>query len=715
MSPEQARGQPVDKRSDVWAFGCVLYEMLTGRRAFEGETVTDTLAGILKTPPDWSALPADTPSAVVTLLKRCLDKDRGRRVADAATLIYALDPNGTPEETPAPLAGKAPASSRRATWLLAAALAGVLVAGAAVAWLRPSTPPREVARLSLPLPAGVVSIASSPSGRELAYNGPFPEGGLFLRSFDAFEPRAFAPGVGPAVSFAFSPDGRSIAFLSLQENAIMRVDVRGGAALLACSGVDFRLFSGMTWDSSGIVFSMTGDGVFRCSPTTGAVERLLTVAHDEVASSPRLLPDGRGLLLSIATTNGAPRGGDPPGIVVYELASGERKTLVEIGSNAVYVPTGHLLYTRRGTLFAAPFDAPRREVVGEPVPVVEGVLNTGILQDGPQFAASAAGHLYYRQGPSLRTDNPELELVLADRTGALEKLPLPPGRYVDVRASPDGTRLAVGTDDGTEAAISVYRFGGPGALQRLTFGGRNLAPVWSPDGERIAFQSDRDGAAGVYAQRADGNSPAERLTTPGDGETHAPESWSPDGERLLVTVGKGSRYSLHVLSVGDKALAPLGVESTEPIRAVFAPDGRWIAYDQAGRAGDPRGVYVQPFPPTGATYQAPHYGSLQLDFHPVWSSDGTGLLYTPSAGALVFVSVATSGGVTFGTPVELRAAVAGARTAGERRAFDVLSDGGFVGAVDEGTGALAGANAIAPEVRVVLNWFDELERLAPAK
>jgi Tol biopolymer transport system component len=264
--------------------------------------------------------------------------------------------------------------------------------------------------------------------------------------------------------------------------------------------------------------------------------------------------------------------------------------------------------------------------------------------------------------------------------------------------------------------VSIFPLDGTSTVRRLTFGGKNHFPIWSPDGARVALQSDREGDLGIFTQRADGTGTAERLTRPAKGEAHAPESWSPDGKTLLFTVQEGTTYSLWSLSIENGNAAPLGdVRSTEPIDPVFSPDGRWIAYRV--RIGNEAlssnsGVYVQPFPPTGARYQAPR---VTQDFHPVWTPDGDSLVYVPSAqsGLLAIVRVMKDRGVTFGVPMTVPAVVTGGVLSGGRRAYDVLPDGRFIGLVVPGdTLSTVGA---ASQIRVVLNWTEELKRSVPTR
>jgi Tol biopolymer transport system component len=289
-----------------------------------------------------------------------------------------------------------------------------------------------------------------------------------------------------------------------------------------------------------------------------------------------------------------------------------------------------------------------------------------------------------------------------------------------VRASRDGARLAIGSDDGKQALVSILELAGTSAMRRLTFVGQNRFPIWSPDGQRVAFQSDREGDSGIFVQRADGNGPAERLTK-ATGEVHIPESWSPDGRYMSFSVFKGVTVSLWVLSMADgKATRYGGVESTEPIGSVFSPDGQWIAYSTtptaAGNSGfsSSRGVYIQPFPATGAYYQVPKRQPPQFDFHPVWGPKGTVLFYVPTAlsGQLAAVTVTRQPGVVFGTLAMLPARVTAGRLSTETRAYDILPDGRFVGLVGASEADPAPV-ASSGQLRVVLNWFEELKQRVP--
>jgi serine/threonine-protein kinase len=414
------------------------------------------------------------------------------------------------------------------------------------------------------------------------------------------------------------------------------------------------------------------------------------------------------VLFTLATGLSAPAW-DKAHIVVQSLRSGERKTLIEGGSDARYVPTGHLVYALGGTLFAVPFDLRRLEITGGPVPMVEGVRRGITLSGGAaEFSVSDTGSLVYILGPTA-TSNALRAFVLADRAGDTEPLNLPPGAYVHPRVSPDGTRLAFGTDDGNEANVWIYELSGASAPRRITFSGKNRFPVWSGDGQRVAFQSDRDGDLGLFWQRADGAGAPERLTKGEQGASHVPESWSRDGKHVLFTVAQGSTFTLWTYALDDRKATPLGdVRSDRLIGAVFSPDGRWVAYASAGPNGN--GGYVQPFPATGARYQIPH---LYADYHPLWASDGKELFYIPAYGRFAAVSVQTQPSVTFGNPVEMTMVTfTRSHFSTDVRSYDLTPSGKFVALVDPQEQSGSGPSA-APEIRVVLNWFEELKRRVP--
>jgi Tol biopolymer transport system component len=731
MSPEQVKGKPADKRSDIWAFGCVLYEMLTSRRAFPGDDLSDTLAAVLRGEPDWNALPSDdVPPAIRTLIRRCLDKDRRERLGDIAGALFVLrDPllSGATSGAVPTAAPVAASRTRRALAYVGIALLAAAVTSAGWWAFRPSPQPAQVARflISLPqneslLPTVTRVVAISPDGTKLAY---ISSGGLHMRRMSGGESTVVSrPSAGAVGSATFSPDGESLVFWAGRERKLKRIAATGGAAVTLC---DAAVPFGITWGVDGIVFGQGSSGIARVSPEGGSPEVLATVEGDEQAAAPQLLSDGDSLLFTIAPSSATQDAWDRARVVIQSLRSHRRTTIIEGGSEARYLPTGHLVYAAGGVLFARPFDLRRLRPLGPPAPIVEGIrrgsgIRTGLLSPGIwsalQFAVSDTGTLVYVAGPGLLST--DVQLTINDRAGTRTRLKLPPGPYQWPRVSPDGNRLAYGTDDGKEANIWIYDLTREAPARRLTFEGHNRFPVWSGDGKWVAFQSDREGDQAIFRQEADapGAKNAERLTKPEAGASHAPEAWSPDGETLLFNSTKGSEVALQMLSLSSRRTTPWpGVQTTMWPNAVFSPDGHWVGY--AARALDgPAVVYVEPFPPTGLKFQV-----ASGDAHfPVWSRDGRELFYNDASravnGRVGFVSAAVATRPSFrvvGSPVQtprffntVASGVARART------YDVLPDGRFVGVADESL--LVDQPAIS-EIQVVLNWFEDLKTRVPTK
>jgi eukaryotic-like serine/threonine-protein kinase len=455
------------------------------------------------------------------------------------------------------------------------------------------------------------------------------------------------------------------------------------------------------------VFGQGGKGIMRVSPNGGAPELIVTVNDGEEAHGPQLLPGGQHVIFTLAAGTALQRW-DSARIVVQSLKSGERKILVEGGSDARYVSTGHLVYAVSGSLFARPFDVRRLEVMGDATPVVTGVSRSvGGVTGVAHFSVSSAGSLVYVPGP-VAAWSPRLDLALIDRKGKVERLNLPAGGYLSPRASPDGTRIVFGTDDGKEAIVWTYKLSGSSAMQRLTIGGNNRFPIWSPDGKRIVFQSDRDGDRALFWQPADGTGRAERLTTPNEGEAHVPESWSPTADSLLLTVVKGADMSLWTFSLQDRRATPFGdVHSSDPTGAVFSPDGRWVAYTSTERGRTT--IYVQPFPSTGAKY--PLFAKGFDTPHAVtWSPDGRELFFNPRPGGFEAVSVTTEPTFAFGKPVALPRPFRLSQPAA-RRSYDITRNGKFLGQIE--SEQAESSVATAPQINVVLNWFEELRARVP--
>jgi eukaryotic-like serine/threonine-protein kinase len=709
MSPEQAKGREADKRSDVWSFGAVLYEMLTGRRAFDGDDVSDTMASVLKSEPDWSIVAADVPPAVVSLMKGCLVKDRRQRVSDISIAKFvlkdlsAMGVVGSAGVPVAPVAGRS-----RWTQVLAIAIAVIstaLIVGIVMWLMQPAVPPVTVARFSL-IPEGPFTsavqqlVAISPDGNRIAYNA---SGRLRVRSLGEVESRAITDVDTIALNPVFSPDNTDIAFTSFSNTglALRRIPAVGGTAATVASFPSITNFSGISWSREGIL-KVPADG--------GTPERIVAVDADQIAHGPQMLPDGRTVLFTLAKAVGDDRW-DKAQIVAQSLADGTRRVLLEGGSDARYLASGHLLYAVGGTIFAVPFDAATLTIKGPAVPAIVGVRRAvGGTSGGAHLAVSESGTLTYLPGPAAAYSTGGT-LVIGDGRSDPTPLKVPAGVYAHPRVSPDGRLLAVSKSEAGSPDIWTYELSGGAEMQRLTFGGRSRFPIWSADSRRVTYQSIQD--RGIWWVAVDGGTP-ERLTTPLENEEHAPESWSPDGSRLLFAFRKGSVNSLWVLTMADRKTMPVGqIQSVESLSATFSPDGRWIAYASTERGGGVlspnRGVFVEPFPPTGAKRQAP---KRLLDYHPRWAPDGNGLWYVPGATRpLVLVPLKLQPSIVFGMPVEMTRAPLPGLLSLDVRGYDVLPDGRIV-SVSSNT---AGAAAFPLEFRVVLNWFEELKRLAPSK
>jgi serine/threonine-protein kinase len=719
MSPEQAKGRPADKRSDVWAFGCVLYEMLSEKRAFAGEDVSDTLAAVLRGDPDWTALPATTPAPIRRLLRRCLEKDRKKRLADAADAGLEINEALTGTlDTVTPSASTVVMAQPR--WRRAMPIAvGVLLAGAVIGaamWsVRPPTPsPPIITRFAITLPAGQQLtidgrdhiVAISPDGTQMVY---VANERLYLRSSADLEARPIAAsdlsGALPADPI-FSPDGRSIAFWAARDRTLRRVAVSGGAVTTICP---IAAPLGMSWGANGILFSQYGEGIMRVSPNGGKPELLVSTKDNELTSGPQMLPGSQALLYTLADGTTGLAAWDKAHVIVQLLKSGERKIVVDGGSGARYIPTGHLVYAVGGTLFAVPFDVKRLEVTGGPVPVVEGVRREPVTGTA-QFSFADAGSLLYLPGP-VSTSADQRDLALLDRKGGTERLKIAPGSYEHPRISPDGSWLAFDTDDGKEASVWIYELSGASSARRLTFGGNNRFPIWAADGQWVAFQSDREGDLGIFWQRADGSGTAQRLTKAEQGTSHVPESWWPKGDRFSYSVVRGAGASLWIFSVQDKKAEPFDdARSANLLDSVFSPDGQWVAYTVRGADAGVAAVYVQPFPATGALYQI---SKNERGHHPLWSPDGKALFYFPGADRLVAVTVIARPNFTFGNPTPVPGGFPANATPRSPRNHDITPDGRFITVVDSGQNE--SSVPAAQQIQVVEHWFEELKARVPTK
>jgi serine/threonine-protein kinase len=718
MAPEQARGKKVDKRADAWAFGCVLYELLTGQGAFqrrhpspdrEGgvpqiplDTVQDVLARVLQSEPDWSLLPETTPASVRSLLRRCLQKDVQRRlqhIGDARIDLEEIIAAAAALTLPAPAAAAAPPPRALRRWVLLSGLACLIlvaVTGLVVWNLRPALPRQPVSRLVVPLPpneqlAGIDRsiLALSPDGSHLAY---IARGGgvqqLYLRAMDGLETRPI-PGTEGALNPFFSPDGQWIGFFA--GGKLKKVSTSGGATLTLCDATDHR---GASWGpNETIAFTPTvAGGLWQVSAAGGAPQKLTTLKEGEISHRwPQFLPGGKAVLFTVGTGGSY----DDAQIAVQRLETGERHVLIRGGTYARYVPTGHLVYYRAGTMMAVPFDPVRLEVTGTPVPVLEGVMSSTGGSGAAQFSFASLGSLVYVPGGPQAG---ERMLVWVDRKGAETPLPAPSRAYDDPRLSPDGRQVAL--IEGATNDVWVYDI--PHAtLTRLTFEGAADVPLWTSDGKRIVYVSAKAGARGLFWKPADGSGPEERLMTSEFGPLSS--SVSPDGQTLAF-------YEPRPTTGNDIWVVPLkGERKPKPFlqtpfsegAPMFSPDGRWLAYssDESGRSE----IYVRPFPGPGGKYQVSTEGGIA----PVWARNGRELYYY-NGDKTMAVDITTQPTFRAGTPEMLFERPG--YNSGARADYDIAPDGQrflMLQATEQQQESLT-------QINVVLNWFEELKRRVPA-
>ena len=709
MSPEQAKGKPVDRRADIWAFGCVLYEMLAGQQAFRGETISDSLASVLKDEPAWEALPSNTPSMLRTLLRRCLNKDPRRRLRDIGEARLALEVplKGTPqaeaEATAAPLAAPMRPSLRALAWALAGMLLLISFALSWGWWQATRPAPGPVVRFIQPFPPEQMltsdeqpPLAISPDGSRIAYVASgtgTPQ--LYLRSLDRLEP-TLVPGTEGALNPFFSPDGQWIGFFA--EGKLKKVQASGGAAftLAEASGQP----RGASWGpGDNIVFApTTAEGLKGVSGGGGPVREVSQLdasKQERTHRWPQVLPDGKHALF-IAGTLDSPEYYDDSDVDVVSLETGERQTVLHGASMARYAPSGHLIYARGGSLWAVPFNLRQLRTTGSPVPVVEGVT-TYVSSGGVYFAVAENGTLIYVPGGSSSGQN---QLAWADRFGKLQVLPLPAGNFTEPRLSPDGRQVALVVGGGKTTDIWIYDIA-RNTFGRLSFEGSNRGPAWSPDGKSVTYWSVRGATeAGLYQKPADGSGEA-RLLLPSSNLILA-NSWSPDGKYLAIDrLTPTTQSDITVVSTGnDPKEIPFVTTRFDEYEAAFSPDGHWIAYisSESGRYE----VYVKPFPGPGGKWQVSTDGGT----NPLWSQDGREIFYV-SGDRMLAVKVESRSGFKAGTPEVLFSGFFNPNVGDQ--AYGVAPDGQRFLVIQPLRAASAN-----PQINVVLNWFEEVRRHVPS-
>ncbi len=704
MSPEQAKGFPADHRSDIFSFGSVLFEMLTGRQPFQGDTAPEVLASVLVREPELSRLPKDLHPRLTEIIRRCLEKNPKRRWQAIGDVRAELETIAAAPKTD--VIGLLPTQAPRPLWrrvlpaVVPAAVVGVLAGTAA--WMLKPAPARPIARFSIAFsvdqrltsPSRRI-VAISPDGTLIAY---VADNRIYLRPIGELRAAPLAGTESPVgvTSPVFSPDGKWIAFYSNSDGTLKRVAVTGGAAVTLCEASNPDT---VWWGPEGILFSELAR-VRRVPAGGGSPQVVATFQDDEFVDGPNMLPDGDTLLIAVGSVGrvGVDRW-DHAKIMALSLKSGARKVVIDGGSDARYLRTGHLVYALGGVVYAVPFNLRTLTVNGEPSAILQGVRRApSLIQGFADFAVSDNGTLAYIPGPAITSD--AVALTFADAHGGLTALKLPADVYTAPRITSDGRRVALQSTDGRFTFIGIYDTNGATGLRRITFGANAAAPVWSPDGKRVAFQFARDGDPGIFMQSADGSDAPVRLTKAAAGEAHVPQSWS--GDVLLFDVVKQGNAALFQLSMHDHKIAPFDdVHSSGETGAAFSPDGKWVAYSTTvDRVSE---LFVQPFPATGARHTLVR--KARNPHNAVWSRDGSSLFYIPGPGVLERVAVQTRPAFSFGLPENVQRPFQGSPP-GARRIFDPMPDGRILALVS--SGQTTGTPFVAGEIDVVLNWFDEI-------
>jgi len=696
MSPEQVRGRAVDKRADIWAFGCVLFEMLTGRAAFPGKDVTEILAAVIRAEPEWSSLPANLHGRLRELLERCLRKDLRDRYHDISDVRIDVqkvlsDPTGVLTQ-PVTIVGARKKLRLSFPWVAAFVVLGAIVGGLAV-WNLRRPEARQVMRFEYDLPEGqqfsktdISVLAISPNGEQFVYSTPQ---GLYLRSMEELTAKLIPGTEGNPEQPFFSPDGQWIGYYSASDEKLKKIPASGGAPVILCSVTGLV---GASWQKDNtIVFGQLPNDIKRISANGGIPESLIKIKTTYVFLLPQVLPDGKSVLYSTIGSNQIR-------ILVQSLKMGEPKDLFS-GIGAQFLPTGHIVYNSRDNDFAVRFDLDRLEVIGGPVPMVENMADRAISDSGTMvyIPNAAPGTPYLRRN-----------LVWVDQEGHEEPIAGGPKSYMNPRLSPDGTRIALSIEDPRDIWIwDLVREN----LTRLTFDAADeVNPLWTPDGKRIAFFSNRGDKTSVYWKAADGTGKDEFL-----GGGHYPASWSDDGKNMVLTEWdtEALNYDIGILPMeGDRKRRMVLKEKYHEAQPRISPDGRWMAYT-SNESGQNQ-VYVRPFPEVeGGRWQVSTSGGDS----PLWSPDGRELFFR-QGDAVMAVSSKTDPTFSVETPKMLfRGTYVNAALAYDDWdcvTWDISPDGKRFLMMKE-TGSAASGRGRSRKINVILNWFEELKQRVPTK
>jgi eukaryotic-like serine/threonine-protein kinase len=639
MSPEQAKGKPVDRRADIWAFGVVLVEMLTGKPLYTGETPAETLASVMMKDPSLGALPANTPPAMRNLIQRCLNKDPRQRLRDIgeARIILADALSGAAPAEPVPAQSK---SRERLAWSVAAVLlVGVLALGA-FAYFRRAVENTRTTRFFVSPPeswslalaselggAATGSLAVSPDGQRVAFVAKSADGRslLWVRPLDTLTAQALAGTDAAAPSPFWSPDSRFLGFFA--GGKLKKIEVSGGPPITLC---DAPNNFGGAWSRDGLILFSTGNAALQKVSAAGGVPTAATVLGQGEFwhGRPSFLPDSRHFLYRA----GIGGGGRP--IYAASLDSAERKLLFNADSANVIYSQGHLLFLRETTLMAQPFDARRLELAGDPFPIAEQILTQIPVAPYGVFSASDNGVLAYQTGTSMFGSH----LVWLDRAGKQIGVLGDSAAYSDLELSPDGKRVAVSIQVQAGKGRDIWLYDvARGLRTRFTFGpAAAVTSTWSPDGSRIVFTANPKGHLDLYQKSASGAGTEEVLLS--DGLEKYAYSWSPDGRFILYNSGAGTPRTagdIWVLPLsGDRKPFPFLQTQFNEVEGRFSPDNRWVAYF-SNESGGKSEVYVAPFPGPGGKWQISTAGGNS----PRWRRDGAEIFYLDPDNKLMAAAV----------------------------------------------------------------------------
>jgi serine/threonine-protein kinase len=704
MSPEQAKGRTLDARTDVWAWGCVVFEMLTGRRAFPGNEVADVLGAVIHKDPAWEMLPPTLPPVVRSFLRRCLAKVPTERVRDMGDLRLALEGAFDVEDS-----SRVPARRPGVWWMAASAVLAAIVSGLAVWGVRPD-PPRPIRRFTHTLPGdqsfsqtGRPLLAVAPDGSALVY---VANSRLYRRTMGEFEATPIRGTDGVPSGPFFSPDGQTIGYWDFAAKQLKAVSIAGGTPIALAGAASFYSAS---WGADDTIVYGQEDGIWRVRATGGTPEHLVTLKPGERVHGPQMLPNANAVLftlVSVGSLVGQAGAWDNAQVMTQSLDTGERTMLVR-GSDARYIPTGHLVFALSNTLLAVRFDAANRRIIGRPIPIVERIQRPGRTpgsSGSANYDFSIDGTLVYVALDEASVQAEKRGLVAVDLQGDTTPLVDEQRQYWRPRISPDGTRVLVEVIGPGGSTTQLWIVDPAKKLATPLTSDEQETPfaAWTPDGKSVVYRSNPGGRLGIYKQAADGSGDAELLFA-SESET-VPTDISRSGVLTFAQGPQTGERLIRLLELDSKSVSDFLDTPAWEHMSMFSPDGRWMAYT-SNESGQME-VYVRPYP------RAPGVGrrvSLGGGEGPVWAPDGRTLYYRGRSGDLMAVETTLSPGFTSGRPKPLFRFNSVFVMSGNTSAYDIHPDGKrFIMVTADPNRPPA-----VDRIHIVQNWFDELKRQVP--